>query len=140
MRQAEHGYRAGIGLALHLPRSRHFFIGVDRSRDLPSSSEELAHLVGRLSLFILHACEVASTVLLPSSDAVGPALTPREEEVLRWTLAGKTAWEVGRILGISGRTAAIHANNATRKLGCANKYQAAVQALHHGYLGDATTS
>ena len=27
------------------------------------------------------------------------ALTPRELEALRWTMAGKTAWEVGAVLG-----------------------------------------
>jgi len=44
-------------------------------------------------------------------------------------MEGKTAWEVGRILGISEQTAARHLNNATQKLGCSNKMQAIVKAL-----------
>ena len=53
---------------------------------------------------------------------------------MRWTLEGKTAWETGRILGISTRTAEIHATNALRKLGCVNKHQAALRAFQNGWL------
>ena len=63
------------------------------------------------------------------------ALTHREIDVLRWTMDGKTAWEVGTILGISERTAALHINNATNKLGAKNKHQAVLRALRHGFIG-----
>ncbi len=132
--QARHGYRVGIGLALHLPNGRHFFVGVDRDRPLPSDANETSRLVGALSLFALHASESATRVLAPISTVARSPLSPRELEVLRWTLEGKTAWEVGMILSISDRTAAIHANNATRKLGCINKHQAALRALQAGLL------
>jgi DNA-binding CsgD family transcriptional regulator len=56
-------------------------------------------------------------------------ITPRELECLRWTAEGKTAWEVGQILGISAQTAARHLSNVTRKLECVNKHQAVVRAL-----------
>lgn len=56
-------------------------------------------------------------------------LTPRELECLRWTAEGKTAWEVGQILGISAQTAARHLSNATQKLGGVNKHHAVVKAL-----------
>lgn len=57
------------------------------------------------------------------------SLTPRELECLRWTAEGKTAWEVGQILGISAQTAARHLGNATQKLGGVNKHHAVVKAL-----------
>ena len=63
-----------------------------------------------------------------------PALTPRELEALRWTMDGKTAWEVGAILGISERTAVLHVNNAMHKLGCVNKHQAVLKALRLGLI------
>ena len=59
-------------------------------------------------------------------------MTPRELETLRWTMEGKTAWEVGNLLGISERTAALHVNNATHKLDCVNKHQAVLKALRLG--------
>lgn len=74
---------------------------------------------------------VVATCLLACES--GPpdhrSLTPRELECLRWTAEGKTAWEVGQILGISAQTAARHLSNATQKLGCVNKHHAVVQAL-----------
>ena len=69
---------------------------------------------------------------LPSVDR--PALTPRELEALRWTMEGKTAWEVGAILGISERTAVLHVSNAMHKLGCVNKHQAVLKALRLGLI------
>ena len=75
------------------------------------------------------------TVLTPAtSPAERPALTPRELEALRWTMAGKTAWELGTILGISERTAVLHVNNAMHKLRCTSKHQAVLKALKLGLI------
>ena len=128
--QAQFGYRTGIALALHLPEGRHFFIGVDRDQPLPRDSIELTRMVADLQLFAVHAQDVALRVLVPPTPQLDlPQLTPRELESLRWTMEGKTAWEVGNILGISERTAVLHVNNATHKLGCVNKHQAVLKAL-----------
>ena len=133
--QARYGYGTGIALALHMPEGRHFMVGVDRDRPLPKEPVELTRMVADLQLFAVHAQEAAQRVLLPAfpqSDL--PNLTPRELETLRWTMEGKTAWEVGNILGISERTAVLHANNATHKLGSANKHQAVLKALRMGLI------
>jgi LuxR family quorum sensing-dependent transcriptional regulator len=53
-----------------------------------------------------------------------PQLTAREQEVLVWTAAGKSAWEIGEILGIAKRTVDTHAQSISRKLGAANRAQA----------------
>lgn len=63
-----------------------------------------------------------------------PPLTQRELEALRWTMEGKTAWEVASILGISEQTAVRHLSNATRKLRCVNKHHAVVTAMRLGLL------
>ena len=132
--QARYGYCTGIALALHMPEGRHFFIGVDRDRPLPKSPE-LTRMVADLQLFAVHAQDAAQRVLLPSAPAPdAPSLTPRELETLRWTMEGKTAWEVGNILGITERTVVLHANNATHKLGSANKHQAVLKALRLGLI------
>lgn len=46
----------------------------------------------------------------------GAALSPREFECLEWAARGKSAWEIGCILGISRRTVAFHLDNARAKL------------------------
>ena len=117
--QAQFGYRTGIAMALHLPEGKHFLLGVDRDQPLPSDPVELQRLVADLQLFAVHAQETAMRLLVPAAQQPErPALTPRELEALRWTMDGKTAWEVGAVLGISERTAVLHINNAMHKLGC----------------------
>ena len=133
--QARFGYNAGIALALHMPEGRHFFMGVDRDRPVPQDAVELTRVVADLQLFAVHAQDAAQRILTPGPvDPATPALTPRELEALRWTMAGKTAWEVGEVLGIAERTAVLHVNNATHKLGCVNKHQAVLKALRLGLL------
>ncbi|WP_159445485.1 helix-turn-helix transcriptional regulator [Rhizobacter sp. OV335] len=133
--QARFGYSCGIGLALHLPDGKHFVLGVERDKALPSDRQELTRIVADLQLFAVHAYEGASRILIPAAQEPGASpLTPREVETLRWTMDGKTAWEVGNILGISERTAVLHVNNAMHKLGCVNKHQAVLKALRMGLI------
>lgn len=133
--QAQFGYRTGIAMALHLPEGKHFLLGVDRDRPLPTDPNELQRVVADLQLFAVHAQEAAMRLLVPpAQQPERPALTPRELEALRWTMDGKTAWEVGAVLGISERTAVLHINNAMHKLGCVNKHQAVLKALRLGLI------
>jgi DNA-binding CsgD family transcriptional regulator len=133
--QAAFGYRNGIAMALHLPEGRHFTLGVDRPKDLPADRNELTRIVAELQLFAVHAQDTAMRVLV--SEAVQPerpALTPRELEVLRWTMEGKTAWETGAVLSISERTTVQHLQNAMKKLHCNSKHQAVLKALRLGLI------
>ena len=133
--QAAFGYTTGIAMALHLPEGRHFLLGVDRDQPLPEDPTELQRVVADLQLFAVHAQDAAMRILVPPAlQPERPALTPRELETLRWTMDGKTAWEVGTILGISERTAVLHINNAMHKLGCVNKHQAVLKALRLGLI------
>lgn len=133
--QARFGMSNGICLALHLPEGRHFIFGVERDQPITGDANELTRVVADLQLFAVHAQEAALRILVPSSvDPSVPSLTPRELEALRWTMEGKTAWEVGDVLGIAERTAVLHVNNATHKLGCVNKHQAVLRALRLGIL------
>lgn len=61
-------------------------------------------------------------------------LSPREYECLEWSAAGKSAWEIGCILGIARRTVTFHLENAKAKLGVASLHQAIARlvASKHG--------
>ena len=133
--QAAFGYKSGIALALHLPAWRHFAIGVERDRPLPSDIGELRRMAADLQLFAVYAHESALQLLPPPSlHFEVPTLTTRETEALRWTMAGKTAWEVGMILNIAERTAVVHIANAMKKLDCTNKHQAVLRAYKLGLI------
>jgi len=129
------GYRNGIALALHLPDRHHFMLGVDRHSPLPEDPREVQRLVSDIQLFTVYALDAAMRVLVPRPlQPDRPGLTPREVEVLRWTMEGKTAWEVGKILSITERTAVLHIGNAMRKLDCPNKHLAVLKALRLGLI------
>lgn len=133
--QAQFGYRNGVCLALHMPEGRHFVMGVDRAQPMPKDPSELTRMVADLQLFAVHAQDAALRILVPAAaQPERPQLTPRELECLRWTMDGKTAWEVGEILGISERTAVLHLNNGMHKLDCTNKHQAVLKALRLGLI------
>lgn len=133
--QAGFGYCTGIAMALHLPEGRHFLIGVDRDLPLPEDGDELQRMVADLQLFAVHAQDTAMRLFVPPTlQPERPGLTRRELEALRWTMDGKTAWEVGSILGITERTAVLHLQNAMHKLACVNKHQAVLKALRLGLI------
>jgi DNA-binding CsgD family transcriptional regulator len=133
--QARFGYRNGIAMALHLPEGRHFMLGVDRDQALPADHDELTRMVADLQLFAVHAQDTAMRVLI--SEALRPerpALTPRELEVLRWTMDGHTSAETARRVGVTERTTLWHLQNAMQKLGCNSKHQAVLKALRLGLI------
>jgi DNA-binding CsgD family transcriptional regulator len=133
--QAQFGYRNGIAMALHLPEGRHFFIGVDRDQALPPDPAQLTRIVADLQLFAVHAQDSAMRVLISEAlQPERPALTPRELDVLRWTMEGKTAWETATLLSIAERTTVQHLQNAMKKLNCNSKHQAVLKALRLGLI------
>jgi DNA-binding CsgD family transcriptional regulator len=133
--QAEFGYRNGIAMAMHFPEGRHFMLGIDRRASLPKDRDALTRIVADLQLFAVHAQDAAQRLFVPAEmRAETPNLTRREVEALSWTMEGKTAWEVGTILGISERTAVLHIQNAMHKLGTHNKHQAVLKALRLGLI------
>ena len=56
-------------------------------------------------------------------------ISAKELDCLKWTAAGKTAWEASVILGISERTVRFHLNTAREKLNCATTTQAVAKAI-----------
>lgn len=128
--QAAFGYKTGIAVALHLPDFRHFLLGVDRDASLPTQADRLSRLMADLQLLAVHAQDAATRLLDPERTAgPPPSLTPREVEILRWTMEGKTAWAVGAILGVSEGTVNFHLRNVFRKLNASSKHQAVLKAL-----------
>ena len=63
-----------------------------------------------------------------------PRLTPRQLECLKWTREGKSAADIGDILGISRFTVQEHLTGACARLGVRTKVQALAQAYVLGLL------
>ena len=83
----------------------------------------------RLVVHALAAHAFRTALRLTSQTDHPRALSQREGEILQWTAAGKTAWEVSAIFGISPLTVRTHLRNSRQKLGTANTPHAIVEAL-----------
>lgn len=133
--QARHGYRTGIAMALHMSGGRHFFLGVDRADALPTDQDRLVRMLADLQLLAVYAQDTAVRLLLPHDDeGVMPKLSAREQEILKWTLAGKSSYVIGQLLNISLSTVNFHLRTAMVKLGVSSKHQAAAKANSLGLI------
>jgi len=132
---APYGYRTGISVALRLPNNQQLVLGLDRERALPRSNQKLTRLLADLQMLAVHCQEAAQRFFAPQ-PAAGPAphLSQRELDVLRWTMAGKTAWETGQLLCISEPTVKYHLRNILAKLDVPSKHMAVLKAISLGMI------
>jgi LuxR family quorum-sensing system transcriptional regulator SolR len=61
-------------------------------------------------------------------------LTTRQVEILYWVQEGKTAWEIGRILSLSGRSVDGHLRRIYARLNVRTRLQAVLHAQDLGLL------
>ena len=81
-----------------------------------------------LHLMAMYGFERVRKLLAPQT-LTQTRLTPREREVLVWAAQGKSAWDIGGILGIAQRTAEEHLATAGRKLRASNRVHAVAIAI-----------
>ena len=126
--RADFGFRNGFVVPIPGPKgaSAGVFMGGQRPI-FPAQAKPALHMIS------LYAFEKI-TDLRPRPRTPDAGLTVREREVLTWTAAGKSAWEIGEILSISTRTVNEHAQTAMRKLGAANRTHAVALALRDGSI------
>jgi DNA-binding CsgD family transcriptional regulator/tetratricopeptide (TPR) repeat protein len=94
---------------------------------LRAAVEEIA-LRGNVRLTTAPVAQDLDPVELPV------ALTEREREILRHVAAGRSNSQIGRDLFISPKTVSVHVSNLLRKIGVANRVQAAAWAERVGVV------
>lgn len=133
--QAHFGFKTGIAVALHLPGHKHFLLGVDRDRPLPSNESRLIRLMADLQLLAVHAQSAAARLFsLDEGTERFSKFTPRENEVLKWCMEGKSTWQTAQILSISESAVNWHIRNACAKMNVASKHQAVLKAINLNLL------
>jgi LuxR family transcriptional regulator, quorum-sensing system regulator BjaR1 len=121
---AEHGLEDGYCVPAHDASGNQACITMAGGKlDLPPDALRAIHLVA------LYAFGAARRSRAAESNPEGSVLSLREQEILRWTASGKSAWEVASILCIAERTVLAHLSNAKRKLGTCNGVHTVVEAL-----------
>jgi DNA-binding NarL/FixJ family response regulator len=78
--------------------------------------------------------DAAASAPTEPPDTTRYGLTEREVLVLRLLVAGRSNGEIGAELFISRKTASVHVSNILRKLGVANRAQAAALAERAGLV------
>lgn len=132
---APFGYRTGIAVGVHMPGHRRFLLGMDREDALPNDPVKLNRLIADLQLFAIHAQDAAGRLLVPSeAEHLKPKLQPRQIEILKLTMQGKSAWVVGTLLGISENTVNYHMKQAFQRLDVSTKQQAVLKAMDLGLI------
>ena len=122
-RVAEFGLSEGIVVPVHGPAGCEGGVWMGGRRlDVSARTKAMLHLVG------LYAFEHVRRLRQADAPSVRK-LSERELEVLTWIAQGKTAWEIGEILGISSRTVNTHTQVAFQKLGAVNRTQAIAIAM-----------
>jgi DNA-binding NarL/FixJ family response regulator len=82
---------------------------------------------------IAEARTLATRLDAPASPhPTDPGLTPREREVLRLLVAGRSNQEIAAELFIGYRTAMTHVSNILRKLAVGTRTEAAAEAVRRG--------
>ncbi|WP_455271463.1 autoinducer binding domain-containing protein [Rhizobium herbae] len=126
----------GVTLPLPTPTRRLAFLAIHA--DVPAEqwpAYRRTHLRDfQLLANLFHASVLENDNRIELSEHGAKMLTHRETEVLGWTAAGKSYWEIGTILGISERTVRFFMTNARRKLNVVSNTQAVAQAVRRDLI------
>lgn len=76
----------------------------------------------------------AANPINSSLNCADQELTVRQLECLSWTQEGKSASDIGAILGISGRTVEGHLAKVCKHFGVRTRIQAVLKAKDMGFL------
>jgi LuxR family transcriptional regulator, quorum-sensing system regulator BjaR1 len=126
---ADVGMRHGFCVPIHT------FAGFQSVVSMAGEHVDLSPNAKRaLHLMSIYAHDKAASVVRRPHAPYPCLLSKREKEVLSWTAAGKTAWEVSRILGISEATVVHHLKAAARKFETPNRVATVVAALRRGEI------
>lgn len=92
-----------------------------------------------LHLVAIYAMSAVRTLTRPPPDidrcpTPSASLTAREVECLKWSSAGKTAWEISVILSISRRTVEQYLTSAANKLQTVGRVHCVAEAIRRGII------
>lgn len=130
-----HGLRYGITLPLHDPNGRCGLLSLAVEGD--SEKEAYNGYIGDRFLEVFYirdiALETSKRFVTYGSAKDEPIvlLTSREKEVIKWSAAGKTSWEIAAILSCSESTINFHFNNVRGKFNVGSRRQAIIKAIQN---------
>lgn len=125
---------SGVSVPLHTANGEFAMMSIASSEPYQKTKEKIFVATPYTQLLITYLHERVKKVIRLGQIEEQIKLTKREQECLLWTAEGKTSWEVSQILNISERTIIFHLQNASVKLGVANRQQAIAKAIVKGLI------
>lgn len=130
-----YGLRSGIIFPIHGPNGEFGMMSfVSEQLANPASQKDLMHSMALLSIIRDYVFESSKKFLVTPEPEIQIVLTPREKEVVKWTVAGKSSWEISKILNCSESTINFHLSNIRLKFNVNTKQQAIIKALKLGLI------
>jgi len=127
---ARWGWTDGLSVPIHGPGG--YFAAIvmaGTQRPMPPALRNRLHLLA----FLTHErCRALSGLLMVEDPRA--VLSSRELECMRWVGAGKTDWEIGKIMSVSPTTVKSHVDQARRKLGARTRSQAVARLVFSGLM------
>jgi LuxR family quorum-sensing transcriptional regulator LasR len=130
-----YGLRDGIAFPVHGANNEvGIFTFVSEGLSRPKDREELLRALPILSILRDFVYETSLKFAGAHQRNLAIKLTPREKEILEWTMAGKSMWEISKILNCSESNVNFHITNIRQKFGVITKQQAVIKAIQLGIL------
>ncbi|MBB4304343.1 LuxR family quorum sensing-dependent transcriptional regulator [Rhodobium orientis] len=126
----EHGLGDGFCVPIH--GADGFQAGVSLGAPDVDLSERHRGALHLISIYVHN--QIRELLMRNRVELPSVRLTPRELECLKWTSAGKTSWEISKILNISQHTVDWYLGSLGRKLGAVNRTQAVAEGFRRGFL------
>ena len=129
----ENGVRRGYTVPIHGPGGELGLVMLNCDENDAEFFRITAEFEYDIQMMAHYFHDAVQRTLSKKADVPAPIpLTSREVEILKWTVDGKTAWEIGQITKISERTVNFHLRNIMAKFGVHNKTHAAAKAVNLG--------
>lgn len=124
----------GVSIPIRGPRGERALMSVNTDLSPRAWADFRTELFAHLMAFSYGFHARIVELELARMSVTPPQLSPREIEVLKWASRGKSAWETGRILGLSERTIQFYCRNAALKLNASNTTHAVSIAVRQDLL------
>jgi len=125
---ALHGVDRGLALPLHGVNGQAGMLCLQYADDARHAEQEMLRSLPMATLLRDFALEGAIR-LCAANEPIAVRLTNREREVLQWSAAGKTTWEIAMIHSCTTAAIDFHFKNIRRKFQVTSRQAAMVKAI-----------
>ena len=129
-----YGLGSGLVFPIHGPNGEFGMMSfATKNRASEQVKTEAVRAIPLLLVFVDYVFELSKKFNKKVSTS-HIVLTPREKEVIKWCVEGKTSWEISKILCCSESTVNFHLSNVRHKFNASNTQLAVVRALRSGLI------